>query len=256
MRCVRDAGRDQLETSTSPRFGSRGDLIVGEIKRAILSGRYEAGSPLTEKVIADELGISKTPVREALKSLSGTGLVTSSSHRGTFVRTVDTAMALAVCDLRLLLEPEAVRRTIRRGLDPAALKSAIEPHDRRRGRRGHVRTKPRKPGLSSTLYAGCGNPALVKVLDDLTDVNTLISVTVWNRSAVGPARPWNIARWPRTPLPGGQTHRTSPATAHRGVPATRRRCPGRALRSRRTRPNQSRVMRDGSRMNFEQHRSP
>jgi DNA-binding GntR family transcriptional regulator len=29
------------------------------------------------------------------------------------------------------------------------------------------------------LYAGCGNPALVKVLDDLTDVNALISVTVW-----------------------------------------------------------------------------
>jgi DNA-binding GntR family transcriptional regulator len=33
----------------------------------------------------------------------------------------------------------------------------------------------------SQLYAGCGNPALVRVLDDLTDVNALISVTVWGR---------------------------------------------------------------------------
>ena len=118
--------QDRLEASMQPRFGSRGDLIANEIKRAILSGRYEAGSPLTEKAIAEELGTSKTPVRDALKALSGTGLVTSSSHRGTSVRTVDAPMAFAVCDLRLLLEPEAVRRTILRGLDAAAFETAVE----------------------------------------------------------------------------------------------------------------------------------
>ena len=139
------------------------------------------GSPLTEKVIADELGISKTPVREALKSLSGTGLVTSSSHRGTFVRTVDTAMALAVCDLRLLLEPEAVRRTIRRGLDPAALKSAIGRMIAAEDGEDMYERSLANRAFHRRLYAGCGNPALVKVLDDLTDVNALISITVWEQ---------------------------------------------------------------------------
>jgi len=52
--------------------------------------------------------------------------VTSSSHRGTSVRTVDSPMALAVCDLRLLLEPEAVRRTVLHGLDAASFKAGVD----------------------------------------------------------------------------------------------------------------------------------
>jgi DNA-binding GntR family transcriptional regulator len=173
--------QDRLEASMQPRFGSRGDLIANEIKRAILSGRYEAGSPLTEKAIAEELGTSKTPVRDALKALSGTGLVTSSSHRGTSVRTVDAPMAFAVCDLRLLLEPEAVRRTILRGLDAAAFETAVERMLAAEDGKDVYERSLANRAFHSQLYAGCGNPALVRVLDDLTDVNALISVTVWGR---------------------------------------------------------------------------
>jgi DNA-binding GntR family transcriptional regulator len=173
--------RDVLGSTVQPRFGSRGDSIAGQIKTAILSGRYGAGSPLTEQAIADELGTSKTPVRDALKVLSGTGLVTSSSHRGTSVRTVDTAMALDVCDLRLLLEPEAVRRTVLRGLDVESFKAALERMVAAEGGDDLYQRSLANRAFHRHLYAGCGNPALVKVLDDLTDVNTLISVTVWNR---------------------------------------------------------------------------
>jgi DNA-binding GntR family transcriptional regulator len=171
--------QDRLEASVQPRFGSRGDLIANEIKRAILSGRYKAGSPLTEKSIADELGTSKTPVRDALKALSGTGLVTSSSHRGTSVRTVDASMALAVCDLRLILEPEAVRRTILRGLDAANFKPALDRMVAAEDGEDAYERSLANRAFHRQLYAGCGNPTLVKVLDDLTDVNALISVTVW-----------------------------------------------------------------------------
>ncbi|MGA2802916.1 MAG: GntR family transcriptional regulator [Acidimicrobiales bacterium] len=181
--------QDPLGASVQPRFGSRGDSIASEIKAAILSGRYGAGSPLTEQAIADELGTSKTPVRDALKALSGTGLVTSSSHRGTSVRTVDTSMALAVCDLRLLLEPEAVRRTILSGLDAESFKAAIERMVAAESGEDLYQRSLANRAFHRQLYAGCGNPALVKVLDDLTDVNALISVTVWNhvRSWAGEA---------------------------------------------------------------------
>lgn len=171
--------QDRLDTSVVPRLGSRGDLIANEIKRAILSGRYEAGSPLTEKAIADELGTSKTPVRDALKALSGTGLVTSSSHRGTSVRTVDSPMALAGCDLRLLLEPEAVRRTVLHGLDAASFKAGVDRMVAAEDGEDLYERSLANRAFHRHLYAGCGNPALVKVLDDLTDVNALISVTVW-----------------------------------------------------------------------------
>jgi len=163
------------------RFGSRGDSVASQIKAAILSGRYGAGSPLTEQAIADELGTSKTPVRDALKALSGTGLVTSSSHRGTSVRTVDTSMALAVCDLRLLLEPEAVRRTVLSGLDTECFKAAIERMVAADSGEDAYQRSLANRAFHRQLYAGCGNPVLVELLDDLTDVNALIAVTVWNR---------------------------------------------------------------------------
>jgi DNA-binding GntR family transcriptional regulator len=167
-----------LEESTQPRFGSRGEVIANEIKRAILSGRYKAGSALTEKAIAEELGTSKTPVRDALKELRGTGLVTSSSHRGTSVRTVDAQMASSVCDLRLLLEPEAVRRTIVGGIDAVALGKTIDRMVAAEDAEDILERSLSNRAFHRHLYAGCENPALVKVLDDLTEVNALISVTV------------------------------------------------------------------------------
>ena len=173
--------QDGTQAGPWPRFGSRGDLIANEIKKAILQGRYSSGSPLIEQAIADELGTSKTPVRDALKALSGTGLVTSSSHRGTSVRTVDAPMALAVCDLRLLLEPEAVRRTVLGGLDTADLKDAVARMVAAEDSEDLYARSLANRAFHRQLYSGCGNPALVKVLDDLTDVNSLISVTVWNR---------------------------------------------------------------------------
>ncbi|WP_258028994.1 GntR family transcriptional regulator, partial [Streptomyces fradiae] len=57
--------------------------------------------------LAARFGVSKTPVREALKTLAGTGLVVMSQYKGVTVRTVDAAMAREVYDVRLLLEPEA-----------------------------------------------------------------------------------------------------------------------------------------------------
>jgi len=172
---------DQLEESAQPRFGSRGEVIASEIKRGILSGRYKAGSALTEKAIAEELGTSKTPVRDALTALRGTGLVTSSSHRGTSVRTVDAQMASSVCDLRLMLEPEAVRRTVLRGIDSEALGKAVARMIDAEGGEDFLERSLANRAFHRHLYAGCENSALVKVLDDLSDVNALISVTVWGR---------------------------------------------------------------------------
>ncbi|MGA3353769.1 MAG: GntR family transcriptional regulator [Acidimicrobiales bacterium] len=177
---------DEMDAAALPRLGSRGDVIANEIRRAILTGRYKAGSPLTEKAIAEELGTSKTPVRDALKALSGTGLVSASSHRGTSVRVVDGPMALGVCDLRVLLEPEAVRRTVLGGLDCSAFDAAVE---RMVAAEDAYERSLANRAFHRHLYAGCANPVLVGVLDDLTDLNALISVTVWERvgSFVGEA---------------------------------------------------------------------
>ncbi|MEU1026150.1 GntR family transcriptional regulator, partial [Streptomyces sp. NPDC005904] len=94
---------------------SRTQFVLDSIKHRILTGELRPGQPLIETELARAYGVSKTPVREALKTLAGTGLVEMSQYKGATVRTVDAAMAREVYDVRLLLEPEALRRTVLRG---------------------------------------------------------------------------------------------------------------------------------------------
>src|ERR1700728_4415119 len=86
--------------------------VLEAIKHAILAGELRPGQSLVEAELAQQLGVSKTPVREALKTLAGAGLVTMNPYRGAAVRTVDDALACSIYDIRLLLEPEALRRAV------------------------------------------------------------------------------------------------------------------------------------------------
>src|SRR6201986_2990287 len=86
--------------------------VLEAIKHAILAGELKPGQALVETDLAEVLGVSKTPVREALKTLAGAGLVTMSPYKGGTVRVVDDELVRSVYDLRLLLEPEAVRRAV------------------------------------------------------------------------------------------------------------------------------------------------
>src|SRR5215469_18551517 len=93
---------------------SRTVAVLEAIRRAILAGELKPGQALVETDLADRLGVSKTPVREALKTLAGAGLVTMSPYKGATVRMVDDVLAHSVYDIRVLLEPEAVRRSVER----------------------------------------------------------------------------------------------------------------------------------------------
>src|ERR1039457_1211493 len=88
---------------------SRTEAVLEAIKHAILAGELRPGQSLVETELAQMLGVSKTPVREALKTLAGAGLVTMSPYRGATVRAVDDELAQSVYDMRLLLEPEALQ---------------------------------------------------------------------------------------------------------------------------------------------------
>ncbi|NUJ86766.1 GntR family transcriptional regulator [Plantibacter sp. MCCC 1A11337] len=159
---------------------SRTAHILGVIKSAILNGDVEPGAALVENDLAREFGVSKTPVREALKVLEGTGLVVIRPYTGTFVRELTVADALAIYDLRLLLEPEAVRRTVATGVDlddaAAALQQATEATE------GSQRSLANR-AFHRALYAGCGNPLLIQTLDGLRDQTALVAAASWAHQA-------------------------------------------------------------------------
>jgi len=162
---------------------SRADVAAESIRMAILRGDLRAGEPLVERELAALLGVSKTPVREALKLLSRSGLVTISAYRGAFVQTVDASFARSIYEVRMLLEPAAVRlatahrdETTLEAAESALAEARSAGNDADYASLGLANRR-----FHRALYERCGNPTLVDLLDDLQDKVALISVVGWSQ---------------------------------------------------------------------------
>ena len=87
-------------------------MTVDALRERILHGDYPEGEPLRQDAIAEELGVSRIPVREALRQLEAEGLVTFSPHRGAVVSTMSLEEILELFELRAEIESDLVRRAI------------------------------------------------------------------------------------------------------------------------------------------------
>ncbi|MFE9811239.1 GntR family transcriptional regulator [Streptomyces sp. NPDC005548] len=155
---------------------SRTQVVLDGIKHRILTGQLPPGAALVETDLAAQFGVSKTPVREALKTLAGTGLVVMNQYKGVTVRMVDADMAREVYDVRLLLEPEALRRSVRLGATLDAARNALTRAD------GATDTAERSLAnreFHRALYVPCGNPLLGRMLDEVRDQAALVSAVAW-----------------------------------------------------------------------------
>lgn len=85
-------------------------LVQREIERMILAGDLPAGSKLTEASIAELLGVSRGPVREAFRALESSGLVQLEKNRGVYVRQISLREADEIYELRAVLDEFAGRR--------------------------------------------------------------------------------------------------------------------------------------------------
>lgn len=115
--------------STSPLTAPPGARTAYDaIRRSIVEGHYAPGERLVEQRLAETHGLSRTPVREALKALEADGLVRIEPHRGAVVRPMSVDDVRDIYELRAELEGYAARRAAARidaeGLDEIA--SAID----------------------------------------------------------------------------------------------------------------------------------
>ena len=105
----------RLEGPTGPnalevlRTSSMSRVVQGEIEKIILSGVYGPGEKLNEKALADRLGVSRGPVREAFQALNARGLVEMIPNRGVFVQQITRHDAVAIYDVRAGLFGTACR---------------------------------------------------------------------------------------------------------------------------------------------------
>ena len=104
------------------RSRSLATAVQQEIEHAILRGDLAPGAKLNEATLAEGMGVSRGPVREALRMLETAGLVQQEKNRGAFVRDIALAEALEIYDLRAMME-EAVGRTLAGTVTAAQLKT-------------------------------------------------------------------------------------------------------------------------------------
>jgi DNA-binding GntR family transcriptional regulator len=88
------------------------DRIRDVLVARILDGTYPAGLQLKELSLAREFNVSQAPIREALRELEGTGLVTSERYRGTRVRGADSLEMRESYELRLMMELRSIERAL------------------------------------------------------------------------------------------------------------------------------------------------
>lgn len=110
----RSARLERLE----PRALSR--RIVDQLKRVIIAGELRPGDRVLETDLAEQLGVSRGPVREAFRQLEQEGLLVSYPHRGTFVASVPEDEIEEVYALRAQIEVYAARRVVARQPEEAA----------------------------------------------------------------------------------------------------------------------------------------
>lgn len=84
------------------------ETVAEALREWVISGDMELGSQLSEARIAQDLSVSRTPVREAINRLEMEGLLTVEPQRGTFVFSLEPAELAKLCDARLTLESAAL----------------------------------------------------------------------------------------------------------------------------------------------------
>ena len=82
------------------------------LRHAILQGEFHPGDELVISSLAEQMGLSATPLREALRNLASDGLVVLQSHGKARVAQVDLHEANEIYELRLMLEPAALERAV------------------------------------------------------------------------------------------------------------------------------------------------
>lgn len=158
--------------------------IYEQLRRQVLCGELPGGTPLDEVSLAESLGVSRTPLREAFQRLAQEGLIEIIPHRGAIVKRLTVQDVREVCQLRLYLEPQAAR-TATGNVDLSVL-DAIE--DLLRARRSDETTgaflateHEADRQLHGLVLAACGNGRLRSIVENLTAVIERLQVALYPR---------------------------------------------------------------------------
>ena len=152
------------------------ELVTDELRQAIFEGRLKPKERISDYQIANNMGLSRSPVREAIRRLAARGLVEETARRGAVVTSLSRADARQVYDCRRALESLAARRlAAASGVSSAAALEAI------RMRMGEVSASQNASEVAdidaefhARLCELTGNDWLIRLNGMIADQNRLI----------------------------------------------------------------------------------
>jgi DNA-binding GntR family transcriptional regulator len=161
-------------TPAPPQFSTKAEVATETLRARIRSGELKPGDPLRIDVLTRELGMSSTPVREALRLLQADGLVEYHPHRGTNVAAATSGPVIDdVYRLRMLLEPFATETAVSLLTDEelAALERSHQALAKALTNRRVSRKKIGEMNVTWhwTIYKAAQMPILVELIQRLWD---------------------------------------------------------------------------------------
>ncbi len=98
-----------------PNSKSKKAIAYEALKKRIINNSFKAGNPLNERVLSEELRISKTPIREAFQQLEQEGFIENIPHKGSFVSKISIQDIREIFEVREILECAAARGSALKG---------------------------------------------------------------------------------------------------------------------------------------------
>lgn len=166
-----------MAVSTAPL--TKADMAYRQVREEIVEGIMAPGAAIDQEALAARLGLSTTPVREALRRLESEGLVVSRPHRDTIVAPLSLQQLEDTYAVRLALDPLAVEIAARDASDDdlGALQELAEKAAAA-AESDPVTQMYQNRNLHRAMYRACGNAVLIQTLDTLWDSSDRYRLTL------------------------------------------------------------------------------
>ncbi len=180
---MRELRHDQAEETGNPEHRTP----LERVRSRILLGEYGPGEHLKEERLAEELGVSRTPIRQALTMLEAEGLVQIAWNKGAMVCTFGAEEVWEIYDLRAMLEGHAARRAathitegeLERLRELARLQEGISPDDAHEREEEVRRLVATNQEFHGTIAAASRNGRLQKLLQRTVEVPLMYKAFFW-----------------------------------------------------------------------------
>lgn len=151
-------------------YKTRTQLVVETIREKILSGEITAGQPLRQAALAEELNVSRIPVREALLQLEAEGLVSFEPHKGATATELNVEQVDELFELRAMLEGDLLASSIPNLTDEMLelAQNLLNKLDKALGKENAANTwSELNSDYHNCLYSGANRPQTQDLVDTL-----------------------------------------------------------------------------------------